>query len=594
MVRTWLVFIGALLVVLAALGWMTTRALESSDRAVYEESVRLALWRLESALSPMILQESARPHSTYAAYLSPLPASSDDENVLTPSPLLTEEVEHTLLHFELTERGIRSPQVPTRPRPNILPAGLLRRERHLDRDVERLSTLKRLLSIKEFDACVTSVGCDSVEPPKKQESVQSQVPSQALQIIDPSSTQFFRNTVEFTARQNFNRQVQLSNTIAVHDDAEFWSVDDDADRLLVSGMQAFWFKDELFLARRVRNGSSASIQSCWVDWKSLTNSVLPEIQNLFPAADLVPVENEQTGESSRRLASFPLGLVPGALAEGIQTTAPETWLPLAIAWFCVGIFAIATAFLLNGAVSLSERRGAFVSAVTHELRTPLTTFQLYTEMLSSGMVRDEDKRRQYLATLSTEANRLGHMVENVLSYARLENGNSTRSLEEINAIHLIERVQERVTEKARQGGMSMHIRASDLESTRVLVNISTVEQILLNLVDNACKYATDCSSEPLELTALAKDGQLRIALQDTGPGIKRENLSRLFRPFSKSAHDAADSAPGIGLGLALSRRLARDLGGDLLYVDCPDEPGACFELRLPLAPDKLRSQSNSK
>ena len=78
--------------------------------------------------------------------------------------------------------------------------------------------------------------------------------------------------------------------------------------------------------------------------------------------------------------------------------------------------------LLAGVVALSERRAAFVSSVTHELRTPLTTFRMYADMLARGMVPDAERRQQYLETLRTEAERLTHLVENVLSYARLERG----------------------------------------------------------------------------------------------------------------------------------------------------------------------------
>ncbi len=73
-------------------------------------------------------------------------------------------------------------------------------------------------------------------------------------------------------------------------------------------------------------------------------------------------------------------------------------------------------------MDLSERRRIFVSAVTHELRTPLTTFRLYTDMLADGMVSGEEKRRSYLERLRGEAQRLSHLVENVLFYARLESG----------------------------------------------------------------------------------------------------------------------------------------------------------------------------
>ena len=83
------------------------------------------------------------------------------------------------------------------------------------------------------------------------------------------------------------------------------------------------------------------------------------------------------------------------------------------------IWALAVGFLLMGAISLSQRRAAFISSVTHELRTPLTTFRMYTEMLVEGMASDPAKQSQYHRTLYRESDRLVHLVENVLSYARL-------------------------------------------------------------------------------------------------------------------------------------------------------------------------------
>src|SRR5439155_15089133 len=128
----------------------------------------------------------------------------------------------------------------------------------------------------------------------------------------------------------------------------------------------------------------------------------------------------------------PVKLNPG---ETIPLDAAEGLTPvrvsLSIAWLCALLAAGAVAALLLGAVRLSERRGAFVSAVTHELRTPLTTFRMYAEMLAGGMVPDEARRRHYLETLRIEADRLSHLVENVLSYARLERGVSRSRLEPV-------------------------------------------------------------------------------------------------------------------------------------------------------------------
>ena len=126
----------------------------------------------------------------------------------------------------------------------------------------------------------------------------------------------------------------------------------------------------------------------------------------------------------------------------------------------------------------------------------------------------------------------------------------------------------------------------------VRADASAVEQVLFNLVDNACKYAVTAADKRIHLEvrasgtlkngSLTRSGGILISVRDHGPGIASADARRLFRPFSKSAHEAARSAPGVGLGLALSRRIARDLGGNL-RIDRSVRDGACFVLSLPLA-----------
>src|SRR5262249_58539255 len=99
-----------------------------------------------------------------------------------------------------------------------------------------------------------------------------------------------------------------------------------------------------------------------------------------------------------RLASIPARLVSDPEPDPIVAPWTPVRLSLWIAWACLIVAALAVALLLGGALSLSERRGTFVSAVTHELRTPLTTFRLYIEMLSEGMVGDPEARASSLPT----------------------------------------------------------------------------------------------------------------------------------------------------------------------------------------------------
>jgi signal transduction histidine kinase len=117
-------------------------------------------------------------------------------------------------------------------------------------------------------------------------------------------------------------------------------------------------------------------------------------------------------------------------------------------------------------------------------------------------------------------------------------------------------------------------------SASVRTNPLALEQILFNLVDNACKYAAAATDKRIELSAAAEDHAVRLRVCDHGPGITQAGMARLFRPFSKSAQEAANTAPGLGLGLALSRRLAQSMGGDL-SLDRAVNEGAAFALTLP-------------
>jgi signal transduction histidine kinase len=145
----------------------------------------------------------------------------------------------------------------------------------------------------------------------------------------------------------------------------------------------------------------------------------------------------------------------------------------------------------------------------------------------------------------------------------------------------VERAGGRLADRAAQAGMQLVVEplAADAAGAVVRADASAVEQILFNLVDNACKYAASAADKRIHLVAETAAGGGRLKVCDHGPGIPDEDGRRLFRPFSKSARDAANSAPGVGLGLALSRRLAREMGGDLVLEPAAD--GACFVLLLP-------------
>jgi signal transduction histidine kinase len=206
---------------------------------------------------------------------------------------------------------------------------------------------------------------------------------------------------------------------------------------------------------------------------------------------------------------------------------------------------------------------------------------MYAEMLAEGMVPDSAQQKHYLSTLRAESVRLAHLVENVLCYARLERGRTDGRLEQLSLGQLVAQIRSRLAARAEQAGMQLVLETKDgAAETTVRANVSAAEQILFNLVDNACKYAAAADDKRLHLTLEADNGAAQLQVRDHGPGVSAAVRRRLFRPFSKSAREAAHTAPGVGLGLALSRRLARDMGGDLRLDDATTD-GACFVLTLP-------------
>jgi signal transduction histidine kinase len=322
------------------------------------------------------------------------------------------------------------------------------------------------------------------------------------------------------------------------------------------------------------------IQGCVIDWPTVRVWLLNTIRDLFPSASLVPLETKVSDQRARVLTAIPVQLVPGNIPEETPKGLSPILLSLFITWGGVLLAAGAVGTLLRGAVTLSERRGAFVSSVTHELRTPLTTFRMYSEMLEQGMVPDEEKRKSYLRTLCTEADRLSHLVENVLAYARLERGSARKNMETLFVHQVLDHLVPRLADHADQGKMTLAVEASeDTKWTKVTMDTAAVEQILFNLVDNARKYAATASDRRIHLTAEKEGEVVTLRVRDHGPGIAAKDAKKLFQPFSKPGIQAANSPPGIGLGLALSRRLARELGRDLTY-DPNVTDGACFILSL--------------
>ena len=157
-------------------------------------------------------------------------------------------------------------------------------------------------------------------------------------------------------------------------------------------LHAVWHRGLLLLVRRTLVEGKESIQGCLLNWPEIRRRLRLDITDLLPKAKLIPIANAPAANRTLVVgdASGAAFAGSGTARKSIPSVTPIR-LSLLIAWGGVFLAATAVAVLLMCVVRLSERRGAFVSAVTHELRTPLTTFRLYTEMLADGIVPTEAK-----------------------------------------------------------------------------------------------------------------------------------------------------------------------------------------------------------
>lgn len=584
----WSIFAVCLAVGLAALIWLSALVLRldretilARQRTDLEANTRLALWRMDSALAPLIARESARPYFVYTSFYPAERAYTrmfselEYGEVLIPSPLITPVSPYIRLHFQIDGRGLfSSPQVPTGD------MRALAEERYIDAAAiaaaaEQLALLSAnvdraaLAALLPLDPAAPATPVVMALPPSLRLPQQQRKRTEPLQQAE--QTQTLLNVQEQQAR---SRAVQQSAGAPDNIGNEVnWFAD-----VREGPLKPVWVDGTLLLARRVAIGGEEYIQGCWLNWPEIQDWLRGEIADLFPAAQLAP---ETAAGDGRALAALPVRFEPGPPAFTVSPIASPVRLFLLLAWVCVALAALAVVVLLVGLVSLSERRAAFVSAVTHELRTPLTTFRLYTDLLADGLIPEAEKRQRYLRTLHAEAGRLAHLVDNVLAFARIERGRAGARTEAVELAGLFERVGQRLADRAAQAGLELTVAPlpDALTGVHVRVIAAQAEQILFNLVDNACKYAADGQPPCIDMSAELRGAHVVIRVQDHGPGIAPSESRRLFTPFHKSAQEAAHSAPGVGLGLALSRRLARGMGGDLRLA-AGTTPGACFELLL--------------
>jgi len=228
----------------------------------------------------------------------------------------------------------------------------------------------------------------------------------------------------------------------------------------------------------------------------------------------------------------------------------------------------------------NRAKSEFLGNMSHELRTPLTSVIGCSSVLLEQIYGPlNDRQQQYLNIIHMSGQHLLTLINDVLDLTRIEVGREDLNIQSIPIAEVCEGSLAMMQPQSQRKGLNLELEIAP-NVTTCWADYRRLRQILLNLLSNAIKF-TDSGSVQLQVRQV--DAIVEFAVRDTGIGIAEADLARLFQPFEQLETGLSRRYEGVGLGLALSQRLAQLMGGEITVTSQPGQ-GSCFTLRLPVAP----------
>ncbi len=253
----------------------------------------------------------------------------------------------------------------------------------------------------------------------------------------------------------------------------------------------------------------------------------------------------------------------------------------------IGVVGFAVLIALFGIVivlraAAKERRLAalkseFVANVSHELKTPLASVRMFGEMLLTGRVANEEKRLEYLRIIVRESERLTNLLDTVLDFAKVEKGKAAYTFSPGDLVEPVGRAIEVLQYRADRQDVELKL---DLQPASAVFDSRAVELAVINLIDNALKYAEGTSQ--VIVAVIPGDESVTIRVEDQGSGIAAKDQARIFDRFVRGRHATDAHVRGSGIGLALVKHIAESHGGTVSVQSPLDEEntGTRFEMTL--------------
>ncbi len=234
---------------------------------------------------------------------------------------------------------------------------------------------------------------------------------------------------------------------------------------------------------------------------------------------------------------------------------------------------------------LTRMKSDFVATVSHELRTPLSLIRMYAETLEMGRLKDSTRQQEYLTTIVRETERLSHLINNILNFARIDAGRKVYHFDEVQVNEVVASVLDTYGAHLREQGFVPVTQLSP-ELPPIHADAEAVKEAIVNLIDNAVKYSDQ--RKYLRIATGTEGGKAYVEVEDHGAGIAPQHREKIFEMFYRITEGDVHTTKGSGLGLALVRHIMDAHHGTATVKSAPGS-GSTFRLSFPLKVNEQRT-----
>ncbi len=267
---------------------------------------------------------------------------------------------------------------------------------------------------------------------------------------------------------------------------------------------------------------------------------------------------------------------PMSIRQNAKSSALLIWLMISVLILTILTGGYVIIKTLRNQIESAQQRATFAANVSHELRTPLTSLKLFVEMLGRDDIT-EVKRTEYLNIIQDETDRLNHLVNNVLDFSRARERGRVYNKKVCDLMKIVDDIVEKHRFPLQTRGFNLDYRPS-AKKIMVECDAYAVQQVILNLIDNAVKYSSEHKTIGIEVSE-DKD-IVRVLVEDEGIGISPKLSREIFEPYYRVDDNLTSRTQGTGLGLTIADKIIKDHQGRITFRH--KERGSIFIVELPI------------